>query len=131
MEEQKYKNIYQFLETDTIPKGTSDLESKKLRRKAKRYFVQEGQLFRKQENGNPQRVILPDQTELIMFNMHKDQSGAHFGTKATYEKVKERYYWPKMHETIKQYIQVCDNCQRRGKPNRQEELISLKVGKPF
>ena len=26
---------------------------------------------------------------------------------------------------------MCENCQKRGKPNRSEEIKSLKVGKPF
>jgi len=49
----------------------------------------------------------------------------------TYEKIKERYYWPKMYETIRYYIKTCDNCQRRGGPSRKEQLNPLKVGHAF
>ena len=76
-------------------------------------------------------MILPDQTELILFNLHKDQSGAHLGIDTTFEKIKERYYWPQMYETVRQYIKNCDNCQRRGKAFRKEELIPLSIGQPF
>ena len=36
-----------------------------------------------------------------------------------------------MYETIRQYIKTCENCQKRGKPNRNEQLIPLIVEYPF
>ena len=57
--------------------------------------------------------------------------GTHLGVETTYNKVKERYYWPKMYDDIKIYIESCDNCQRRGKTKRREELLPLRVGGPF
>ena len=41
--------------------------------------------------------------------------GAHLGVDSTYEKIKERYYWPKMFEDVRKYIESCDNCQQREK----------------
>ena len=67
-------------------------------------------------------MILPEQTELILFNLHKDPTGAHLGIESTYDKLKERYYWPQMYESVYSYVRNCDNCQRRGKPLRKEEL---------
>src|ERR1051325_2100811 len=131
MNEQKYKDIYNYLDTSSYLKGSTNTEKEKINNQSKKYFIQQRQLFRRVENGNSQRVVLPDQTELILFNLHKDQIGAHLGIDVTYEKLKERYYWPKMYESVIQYIKSCDNCQRRGKPNRREELKPIKVGKPF
>jgi len=36
----------------------------------------------------------------------------HGGTAKTTELVQREYYWPKMRETIKQYVKSCDICQR-------------------
>ena len=36
-----------------------------------------------------------------------------------------------MYEDVRQYIKNCENCQKRGKPTRSEELIPLKIGQPF
>ena len=58
-------------------------------------------------------------------------TGAHLGVDSTYEKIKERYYWPKMFEDVRKYIESCDNCQRRGKTKRREELLPQKIGAPF
>ena len=131
MNEEKYKIIYDYLDTSLYPKNFNDRQKRNLVEKSTNYFIQQRQLFKKNNEGNPQRIILPDQTELILFNLHKDQSGAHLGTDATYEKLKERYYWPKMYDSVKRYIKTCDNCQKRGKPNRKESIIPIKVGKPF
>ena len=58
-------------------------------------------------------------------------NGAHLGVDAVVGKIKERYYWPQMGEDVKNYIQTCDVCQRRGPPQRREELIPIKVKGPF
>ncbi|GBC00600.1 hypothetical protein RclHR1_03900017 [Rhizophagus clarus] len=50
---------------------------------------------------------------------------------AVFEKVKERYYWPQMFEDIRNYINTCDTCQRRGSQQRVEPLIPIKVKSPF
>ena len=132
MNEQKYKLIYDYLDTSSYPKDYNDQQRRKLEEKSSKYLIQYRQLFRRNKEENPLRVVLPDQTELVLFNLHKDQSGAHLGIEATYEKLKERYYWPKMYESVKQYIKTCDNCQKRGKPNRQEEMIPIKIiNRPF
>src|ERR1051325_4524086 len=131
MNEQKYNIIFNYLNTSSYPKNSTNTEKEKIKQQSTKYVIQQRQLFRKTNDGQHQRVILPDQTELILFNIHKDQSSAHLGVDATYEKLKERYYWPNMYESVVQYIRSCDNCQRRGKPNRREELKSIKVGKPF
>jgi hypothetical protein len=131
MNEQEYKDIYNYLKDLTLPKDNDEHRKTQIRNQSNKYFIQHHQLFRRRKNGIPQRVILPDQTELILFNLHKDQSGAHLGIDTTFEKIKERYYWPQMYETVRQYIKNCDNCQRRGKAFRKEELIPLSIGQPF
>ena len=85
-----------------------------MKNKSSKYFIQHHQLFRQRKQGQPQRIILPDQVEIILFNLHKDQNGAHLGIETTFEKAKERYYWPQMYETIRQYVKTCENCQKRG-----------------
>jgi hypothetical protein len=68
---------------------------------------------------------------LILFNLHKSPIGAHQGIENTYQKLKERYYWPGMRNAVKHYIKGCDECQRRGQPFRKEPLIPIKIGEPF
>lgn len=44
--------------------------------------------------------------------------GGHFGRDKTHEKVASRFYWPNLFRAVRDYIEVCDICQRtndRGK----------------
>ena len=79
--------------------------------KPNKYFLTtQGLLFRQPKRRKPQRVIQPDETELILFNLHKSPIGAHQGIENTYQKFKERYYWPGMRNAVKHYIKGCDKC---------------------
>jgi len=131
MNKDEYQEIYNYLKALHIPKDYDEHRITHLKNKSSKYFIQHHQLFRRRKQGQPQRVILPDQVEIILFNLHKDQNGAHLGIETTFEKAKERYYWPQMYETIRQYVKACENCQKRGKPNRNEQLIPLIVEYPF
>ena len=79
MNEQYYKDIYNYLNALTLPKTDDELRKTQIKSQSKNYFIQSHQLFRRWKNGQPQRVILPEQTELILFNLHKDPTGAHLG----------------------------------------------------
>jgi transposase InsO family protein len=58
-------------------------------------------------------------------------SGAHLGIDAVFEKARERYYWPQMYDDIRDYVETCDICQKRGSQKRKEELIPLTIRDPF
>ena len=68
---------------------------------------------------------------MILHTLHTENLGAHLGQEAILNKLKERYYWPQMGETIKDYIQSCDTCQRKGSQVHRESLNSIKVYQPF
>ena len=75
-------------------------------------------------------MIKPDQKHLILYTLH-DEQGVHLGISSTYNKTKKRYYWPNMFEDIKQYIQTCDICQRRGHEIVRQDLTPIEVKAPF
>ncbi|GES85289.1 KRAB-A domain-containing protein [Rhizophagus clarus] len=110
--EQLYYDLYQYLSNLIIPENYNKNQQDKIKQLAKNYTIQNDKLFRKNQD-KLQRVITPSQVEIILFNLHKDMTGAHLGVETTYNKIKERYYWPKMYNDIKIYIESCDNCQRR------------------
>jgi transposase InsO family protein len=131
MEEQLYYDIKQYLTNFDIPEEYTEPQKNRIVQVAKHYFLLNDKLYRKNKNNQTQRVILPKQIETILYNLHKDMTGAHLGIDTIYEKAKERYYWPRMYEDIRSFVESCDNCQRRGSSKRREELIPLKIGAPF
>ena len=40
-------------------------------------------------------------------------SEAHLDIDAVFDKIKKCYYWPQMYEAIKNYVSLCDTCQKR------------------
>ncbi len=69
--------------------------------------------------------------EPILSLAHEHLLSRHFGLEATLTKLKERYYWPKMKNDIKSYIQTCDQCQKHEKTIDENELHSIKIKEPF
>ena len=130
MDEQQYEDLVKYLDTLAYPENYNDKRKTQLRKNSTHYFVKNHILYRHTKNGG-RRVILPEQVEVILYNLHQDMSGAHLGVEAVLEKVKERYYWPQMYEDVKSYVQTCDVCQKRGAPKRREELIPLTIREPF
>ena len=76
------------------------------------YEWEEGILYRKKE-GKRLQVIRRWKMEGVLYMMHDHQLSAHFGIKATYGKIKERYYWKGLWKDVEEYVKSCDKCQRR------------------
>ncbi|CAF5223601.1 unnamed protein product, partial [Rotaria magnacalcarata] len=58
---------------------------------------------------------------------HGDPLSGHFGVQRTYLKIKNRYWWPNMKQSIIQYIKSCLPCQqynisRTKKPGRLQPI---------
>ncbi len=95
-----------------------------------KYKLKEGKLI-KIKSDKELKVLRRNEIEPILSLAHKYPLSGHFGLEATLTKLKERYYWPKMKDDIKSYIQTCDQCQRCGKTTDENELHSIKIKEPF
>src|SRR3954465_1764593 len=115
MNEELYGEIY---------KKVKDIGIEQLDNKLRKYEIKEGILYRKDQKNDEKllKVIRRHELEVVMFIMHDHPISAHFATKVTFDKVRERYYWPKMYKDIEEYVKSCNQCQRRGKPQRKNEL---------
>ncbi|HJU59934.1 MAG TPA: integrase zinc binding domain-containing protein, partial [Nitrososphaeraceae archaeon] len=92
-----------------------------------KYKLKEGKLYRLRPNNKELLVVRRFEIEPILSLAHEHPLSGHFGVESTLTKIKERYYWPKMRNDIKSYIQTCDQCQRRGKSTDKNELYSIKI----
>ena len=63
---------------------------------------------------------------------HNSPTSGHLGVNKTWHRIHDRYYWPGMFATIKQYVLSCDACQRfkigRTKPAGKLEPIEPPTG---
>ena len=94
-------------------------------------YVQKNRVLYKIKDENKFRVIRRFELEGIMYMMHDHELSAHFGIQATYEKVKEKYWWKNMKRDVEKYVKSCDNCQRRNNPRGLHELHPIEVKEPF
>src|SRR6266511_2940143 len=95
-----------------------------------KYEIKEGRLIKIKLN-KELKVLKRNEMELILSLSHAHLLSGHFGLEATLTKLKERYYWSKMKNDIKSYIQTCDQCQRRGKITDENELHLIKIKESF
>src|SRR6266496_253530 len=95
-----------------------------------KYELKEGRLVKIRLN-KELKVLKRNEIEPILSLTHEHPLSGHFGLEATLSKLKEKYYWPKMKDDIKSYIQTCDQYQRRGKITDENELHSIKIKEPF
>jgi len=69
--------------------------------------------------------------KLILSLIYNHLLSEYFRIESTLIKLKEKYYWSKMRNDIKSYIQTCDQYQRHGKSTDKNELYSIKVKELF
>ena len=116
-----FEYIYAYLEKGTLPEGN------KLARKtvieAQQYSLLNGILYHwyqrrakklTEEMRQHQQIALPKVLrENALLAYHDSQSGgAHLATKRVYEALRLKYFWPRMHQQVDDYVRSCDRCQR-------------------
>ncbi|CAF2977846.1 unnamed protein product, partial [Rotaria sp. Silwood2] len=81
-------------------------------------------LMRSNSNTKTKLIYLPSSMiNSLLQSYHNDPLSGHFGVRRTYLKIKNKFWWPKMKQSIIQYIQSCLPCQqynisRTKKPGR-------------
>jgi hypothetical protein len=112
MEEDKYSEIIENIDNE------------------QHYKIRDGLLYRIRNNEDL-KVIRKYEFEGLMYIAHDIELSGHFGIEATYERIKDKYYWDGMKRDIEIYVKSCNSCQRRGKPIGKHELNVIKVKEPF
>ena len=102
--------IGRFLKTMTTDTSMTKGEAGQLRKKAYRYFLRNGKIWKvpKRRSDVPLQVIarIDDQRKL-MSEFHESPWFGHRGTWATFEKLKEKYWWPSMYKRVHAFMSTC------------------------
>jgi hypothetical protein len=63
------------------------------------------------------RLVLPsDSRDKIMKQNHDEK--AHLGYTKTINRIKQAYYWPKMYQDVRKYVNSCEICKETKAPNQ-------------
>ena len=89
---------------------------------------------RKRSTFRDQLVIPSACIPMVLHACHDHaMSGGHLAYKHTFDKVRDRFWWPTLHRDVKTWCQDCQACQRRKTPHRRPKLPTghLPVDRPF
>ena len=81
------------------------------------FHLEDGILVRQLKNSNNpfRQVVVPIALRQTILEQLHNNAG-HLGIRKTFEKVKERFFWPGYEQDVKDAVQRCDRCQRRNHP---------------
>ena len=90
--------------------------------------------LRKRSTFRDQLVIPSACTPMVLHACHDHaMSGGHLAYKRTFDKVRDRFWWPTLHHDVKTWCSHCKACQRWKTPHRWAKLPTgqLPVDRPF
>lgn len=134
--------VIQFLEKGTKPvwHDISHLNSslKSFMAGWKNLELVDGVLFRKNLEAKYQvttyQLVIPEiYREHLLHYYHETKVGGHLGVDKVYAKLRTKYFWPEMYESVVLYIRTCLCCQKKKSPPKSycAPLKKYVVGVPF
>ena len=90
--------------------------------------------LRKRSTCRDQLVIPSACIPMVLHACHDHaMSGGHLAYKHTFDKVRDRFWWPTLHRNVRTWCQDCQACQRRKTPHLRPKLTTgdLPVDRPF
>ena len=132
-EQEKDPDILQVLEVLAGERKTADTPTaKQLMRQRKKLFVADQLLQRRSriDDEEVNQVVVPVALQPEVLRQLHDKMG-HFGVDRTLELAKSRFYFPKMHTIVTEYVSSCDRCMRRKAPPQKAPMASLESSGPM
>ncbi|GJW96227.1 reverse transcriptase domain-containing protein [Tanacetum coccineum] len=124
--------ICEYLTKEILPEDKK--KARAVRRKAAKYAMINGTLYKKSFLGPWLRCVGPLQANYVLREMHDGSCSMHFGPRSVVAKVIQTgYYWPTMHMDARNLIRECNDCQiHRPVPrNQQQNLTPITSPWPF
>lgn len=112
-QEAKLWQMFKFLQTSEMPKFASQVQQHKFLKRIQRYFVQDNCLYKQFPDRMPVRVLLDEPSRHRVLEEAHNQLG-HRGEQATFETVKQRFFWPFYRGDVQQHVRSCRECQIRS-----------------
>ncbi|GJS41732.1 reverse transcriptase domain-containing protein [Tanacetum coccineum] len=106
--------IYEYLTEEIL--SEEKRKARAIRRKAGRYAVTNGILYKRSFLGPWLRCVGPLQANYVLREIHEGSCSMHAGPRSVVAKaLRSGYYWPTMHADARKLIRECNSCQGPGK----------------
>ena len=65
------------------------------------------------------QLVVPDSLVGLIVHAYHDHvlSGGHLASRPTYEKIRQKYWWPTISRDLREWCEKCQTCQRRKTAN--------------
>ncbi|XP_019167690.1 PREDICTED: uncharacterized protein LOC109163402 [Ipomoea nil] len=125
-------HIKRYKADGTLPRDEADAKVTKLR--APSYVVSGDKLYKRSYNGTLLRCLYPDETKLVIKEVHEGVCSAHQGAYTIARRIMlQGYFWPKMLRDCAEYTKRCPKCQEfqalPGRPATNYTPVSTAI--PF
>ncbi len=124
-EDQTLRQLMLYLITGEIPEELTN--SSNFIMESKNYVMDNGILFHLHHQMNVRKkqvikqLVIPISLRAeILYSFHDCPFAGHFGTKRTYERLYERYYWNGMWRDTDDWVKSCPTCQMKKHPRHGE-----------
>jgi len=88
-------------------------KSQKIAIRARRFSLLESGILMFKDAHGKLRTCIPRAIQLeILKEYHEPPFHGHLGVTKTYNKIAEKFFWPKLYSTVERFVRSCDSCQR-------------------
>ena len=113
-------------------------EAQRLMQLWERLLIKNGMLKRRYEDAQGCtswiQLVVPQSLRMeIMQELHAGATEGHLGEEKTFNKIKERFYWPGMSQDVKDWCHTCATCATRKPATKKNRapLETIEVGYPL
>ena len=116
---------------DALNKDITLTKIKEMALTSDKFYYKNNLIYTKVQ-GKETLVVPMTMRHNIMKHCHDSVIGGHMGINATKKRIFQRFTWPNVNKSIKEYVQSCEVCQKKGNklpsiPIQENEVI----GTPF
>ena len=130
------KRVMEQLCTDERPNYHGDWTTGPLaafRRVWHQLEIRNGVLVRHGAQGQIKLVVPKSLFNDVLHSIHDVSTSGHFGIGKTFDRLRQRFYWPGYAAAVEKYVKSCEICQRRNNDFRRANapLQPIKADAPF
>ena len=123
--------IWRYIVKEKYPKDATKAQKHAIAKDSNDFVVKNKVLYRL--HGDKVLLAIPaKQRSLLLYSVHESLNAMHPGVTKTLQRIKDRYWFPKMYQAVEDYIRECPSCQHRKNPQSKRVPLGTFLAKtPF